>query len=196
MNTLTIERKTCAICGQDCSNQARFKDGFDQYYHQSCHEQSKKAELALAKPSLPKRRTCKSCNRAVAPGAHHCKDCEQNLRNRKRFPSKTRKPIETETDENPLSPAFMASLLIVPALSMIPLVGPILVAGSILLAVLHLVVEAFREHIAWGIMVALSSFLPILWMAFVVIHWDRAKRPFILLLVGTGTIVYQMANAG
>lgn len=113
------------------------------------------------------------------------------------MPTKAKRVVESDEHEEPLSAMFLMSLLIVPALALVPVpLGPILIVATVLLGWLHLVVQAFREHIAWGVLVVLSSFLPILWMAFVVIHWDRAKRPFLLLLAGTGTFAYQLVKFG
>ena len=54
----------------------------------------------------------------------------------------------------------------------------ILIVGKI-----WLLVEAFRQHILWGIGCLL---LPVVDLVFLIVHWHRAWRPVLLMLVGYG----------
>jgi len=44
-----------------------------------------------------------------------------------------------------------------------------------------LIVTAFREGLLWGLGCLL---LPIVSLAFVIMHWDEAKKPFLVNLLG------------
>ena len=59
----------------------------------------------------------------------------------------------------------------------------IVVAGLavVLLGLLWLIVRAFRTKIWWGLAVL---FLPGAVLVYLVKHWDRARRPFVVVLVG------------
>lgn len=46
---------------------------------------------------------------------------------------------------------------------------------------IQLLIEAFKEHILWGLAV---FFTGIGGLIFTVMHWDRAGRPFLLNLAG------------
>jgi hypothetical protein len=53
--------------------------------------------------------------------------------------------------------------------------------GVFALGSLWLIVEAFREHVGWGLAVLL---LPIATLAFLVHAWQRAKQPFLYQIYG------------
>jgi len=42
-------------------------------------------------------------------------------------------------------------------------------------------VAAFKESVWWGLG---SLFVPIIWLIFVIVHWARAKKGFLLQLAG------------
>jgi uncharacterized membrane protein len=46
---------------------------------------------------------------------------------------------------------------------------------------LWLMLEAFREHILWGLG---YIFIPLVGLVFVFMHWDKAKKPFLWLVAG------------
>ncbi len=58
------------------------------------------------------------------------------------------------------------------------------VIGSI--AGIWLLIEAFRVSILWGLG---SIFIPLVPIIFVILHWDRARKPFLWSLLGTVLIV-------
>ncbi len=58
------------------------------------------------------------------------------------------------------------------------------VIGSI--AGIWLLIEAFRVSILWGLA---SIFIPLVPIIFVILHWDRARKPFLWSLLGTVLIV-------
>lgn len=60
-------------------------------------------------------------------------------------------------------------------------------------AQLWMLVRAFQESILWGLGMLL---LPILTLFFLAAHWDRAKQPFLLNLLGIGLIIVGYVNAG
>lgn len=45
-----------------------------------------------------------------------------------------------------------------------------------------LLVRGFRESIWWGLAMI---FLPFAWLIFVAVHWDEAKKPFLIQVLGT-----------
>ncbi len=71
----------------------------------------------------------------------------------------------------------------------------LLVVGYILLGVggLWLIITAFQTSIGWGLGSLL--FWPVA-LAFVVMHWDTAKKPFLTELVGIPFLVGGMFLAG
>lgn len=63
-----------------------------------------------------------------------------------------------------------------------------LLLGALVILVggIWFIVEAFRENLLWGLGVL---FLPILPLVFLILHWRRAKDPFVLQLYGIGIIL-------
>lgn len=59
----------------------------------------------------------------------------------------------------------------------------ILVIGSIIAVVggLMLLIETFRESVVWGLA---SLFIGPVSLIFVILHWDVAKKPFLIQLAG------------
>jgi hypothetical protein len=69
----------------------------------------------------------------------------------------------------------------------------LLVVGLIIAAVggIWLLVVAFQESILWGLG---SLFIPLVGLVFVIMHWEVAKKPFLIniggaVLIGLGTIM-------
>jgi hypothetical protein len=64
----------------------------------------------------------------------------------------------------------------------------LLVVGLAVAAVggIWLIVVAFQESVLWGLG---SLFIPLVGLAFVISHWDAAKRPFLINLGGALLIV-------
>ena len=60
--------------------------------------------------------------------------------------------------------------------------------GSIvvLIGAIWIIVEAFKTSILWGIGTLL---LPIITLIFVFMHWDDAKKPFMIYLAGIALVV-------
>jgi hypothetical protein len=59
-------------------------------------------------------------------------------------------------------------------------------AVGIIAGAVGLLVAAFRESFVWGLGCLL---LPIVGLLFMVLHWDRARKPFLLKLAGVGIVV-------
>lgn len=59
----------------------------------------------------------------------------------------------------------------------------LLILGLILAVIGHIgiLIEAFKEGIAWGLGTLL---VPIVALIFVVLHWQETKKPFLLSLAG------------
>ncbi len=55
-----------------------------------------------------------------------------------------------------------------------------------MLSYLWLIVEGFKEHVLWGIGILLVPFVPLI---FTIMHWQRAKKPFLINVVSTILIV-------
>lgn len=63
--------------------------------------------------------------------------------------------------------------------------GTLLVIIGLIIAIvagIWLLIVAFQESILWGLG---SILLPIITLIFVVVHWDVAKKPFLIQMVGT-----------
>jgi hypothetical protein len=61
-----------------------------------------------------------------------------------------------------------------------------------------LLVVAFQESVLWGLG---SLFIPLVGLAFVISHWDAAKRPFLVnigggLLIALGTVMSGSGHEG
>jgi len=71
--------------------------------------------------------------------------------------------------------------------------GMILYVLGIIVAIgggLWLLVEAFREGLGWGLACLL---IPLVTLAFVFTHWDRAQRPFLVQVAGWGLVLLSLA---
>lgn len=62
-----------------------------------------------------------------------------------------------------------------------------------LIAFFWLVIVGFRRHWGWGLAV---FFVPFALLVFAIMYWEDAKKPFLLYLVTTIVIVYQVVNLG
>ncbi|AKS41148.1 hypothetical protein WM2015_767 [Wenzhouxiangella marina] len=71
----------------------------------------------------------------------------------------------------------------------------IVVAGGLLLlvAAIWFLVVAFQEHILWGLGCLL---LPFVSLVFLVMHWDKAGRPFLYQLAGWAILLLGSFLAG
>lgn len=68
-----------------------------------------------------------------------------------------------------------------------------LVAGLVLaVASIWLLVEAFKVHILWGLG---SIFVPFVSIVFVVMHWGKAKKPFLISLAAGVVMAIAMVPA-
>ncbi|MBN1917461.1 MAG: hypothetical protein JW889_06090 [Verrucomicrobia bacterium] len=76
-----------------------------------------------------------------------------------------------------------------------PLVIGLLVVGGIVAAIggLWFVVVAFGEGVGWGLGVMI---LPAVGLIFLVMHWDDAKQPFFVQLLGGGIIFGSLLLGG
>ena len=81
-------------------------------------------------------------------------------------------------------------LLSIPLLTMFDFVSFLAAFGVYLLGMVHLVVAGFRTSPVWGLLNILGFFVPLIWLAFVVIHWAHAKRTFYLMLVSGVSLMY------
>lgn len=71
---------------------------------------------------------------------------------------------------------------------------PMLLAKSLILVGIAIfiiggfwfLVAAFRESIFWGLA---CLFIPIVQIFFLIVHWQQARRPFFLQLLGFGMII-------
>ncbi|MEM6990146.1 MAG: hypothetical protein AAF721_06605 [Myxococcota bacterium] len=63
----------------------------------------------------------------------------------------------------------------------------------LVIAVIWVIVQAFREHALWGLGVL---FIPVVWIVFVVLNWERSGRPFLLGLAATGALIVEALIAG
>lgn len=67
----------------------------------------------------------------------------------------------------------------------------LLILGLVLAFIggLWFLVAAFRESVLWGLA---CLFIPIVQLFFLIVHWDEAKKPFLLQLLGLAAIVIAM----
>jgi hypothetical protein len=65
--------------------------------------------------------------------------------------------------------------------------------GIIVIGGLGLLIAAFKESILWGIGCILLSPVSIV---FLVLHWEEAKNPFLLQLVGIGLLLVSTVLGG
>ena len=65
----------------------------------------------------------------------------------------------------------------------------VILLGALLLVIgfLWFVIAAFQESVLWGLGVL---FVPFVHLIFLVLGWDRAKRPFFLQLVGLALVLF------
>jgi hypothetical protein len=63
----------------------------------------------------------------------------------------------------------------------VPAIVMVISALTFFIGSILFLVEAFREHILWGLA---CVFLPIVALIFLCLHWKVAKRPFIIKMVG------------
>jgi hypothetical protein len=74
------------------------------------------------------------------------------------------------------------------------IVGGILMCiGAALIGAVWFIVTVFREDVVWGI---ICLIVPIAGLAFVVKHWDEAKRPFLIKIAGLAMIFLGSDLAG
>ena len=73
--------------------------------------------------------------------------------------------------------------------------GLVMVVGGILVLVggVWLLVEAFMESIWWGLAYV---FIPFASLLFLILHWERAGKPFLISLGGGALIVLAMFAMG
>ncbi len=55
-----------------------------------------------------------------------------------------------------------------------------------LVGAIMILIQAFKEHILWGIGCILFNPISIV---FVILHWDRTKKPFFIYLTGVVLII-------
>jgi len=64
------------------------------------------------------------------------------------------------------------------------IIGGILAAiGGIIMLIYGIIIliKAFKEHILWGLG---YIFIPFCALVFVIMHWDKCKKPFLMSLLG------------
>jgi len=71
----------------------------------------------------------------------------------------------------------------------------LIVLGMLLafLGGIFLLVEAFKEHILWGIA---CLFLPPASLVFMLLHWRVAKKPALMELTGFAIVIYCLMAGG
>jgi uncharacterized membrane protein HdeD (DUF308 family) len=64
----------------------------------------------------------------------------------------------------------------------------LLVVGGIVMFVggILLLVAAFKENVLWGLGCLLVPFVS---LVFLIMHWDKAKKPFFIQLIGLGITI-------
>lgn len=68
-------------------------------------------------------------------------------------------------------------------------VGALVIAGAVICVIssLWFIIAGFAESVGWGI--ALILFNGIAGLAFLILHWDRAKSPVLTYLLGIGLMI-------
>lgn len=77
-----------------------------------------------------------------------------------------------------------------------PIVGLILLFVGLVISLvggIMLLIKAFQTSVLWGLG---SIFVPFVSLIFVITHWDIAKRPFLISLVGAVILIIGSALAG
>ena len=71
----------------------------------------------------------------------------------------------------------------------------LMAAGAIvgLIGWIGVLLLAFRESTVWGI---LSLLIGIVWLIYAIMHWDEAKKPFLLSLGGSILMILGSVLAG
>ena len=69
--------------------------------------------------------------------------------------------------------------------------GVLMIIGGILALIggLWFLVAAFKESVLWGLAV---FFLPFVGLIFLILHWDKAAKPFLVELLGAGLFIAGM----
>jgi hypothetical protein len=68
-------------------------------------------------------------------------------------------------------------------------VGMILIALGVIVSFvgfIRLLVVTFQESILWGLG---CLFVPFVWVIFLIMHWDKAGKPFLIELAGVVTMI-------
>lgn len=60
---------------------------------------------------------------------------------------------------------------------------------ALAIATIALVVQGFRRHYVWGLAIL---FVPFSVAAFALLHWDRARRPFLLWAGATAALTIEI----
>ncbi len=58
--------------------------------------------------------------------------------------------------------------------------------GLILIGFVFFLIAAFRESVLWGLAVLI---FPVTQIFFLIVHWERAKHPFFIMLYGIGAVL-------
>lgn len=193
MNTMTTKSKTCAICSTDCSNTPRYKDEAGHYFHKACYDEKRLTDLYIAASS------------SMASSSHHVASIlSESKSDENRFSKSRTHPVHSDRtslhskkervtsgiDFTSDSVFLIGLLLSIPLLTMFHFVSFLLALGVYLLGMIHLVVAGFRISPVWGILNIVGFFVPIIWLAFVVIHWEYSKRTFYLMCVSGVSLTY------
>jgi hypothetical protein len=64
--------------------------------------------------------------------------------------------------------------------------------GLILIGAAWFLISAFQESILWGLGVV---FIPLVWLAFLIVEWPAARRPFLWQLTGLILVIGGVALA-
>lgn len=72
-------------------------------------------------------------------------------------------------------------------LSLLATVFVLLGLGAVLVGYFQFIVEAWRKHALWAIG---CFFFPLVSLAFLILNWKHAKKPFVLQVAGFGVIVF------
>lgn len=88
---------------------------------------------------------------------------------------------------------FMGLLLTVPLMSLFGETSLYIATCVFLVAVIRMVLTGFRINPVWGILNLSGFYFPVLWLAFGVLNWHRAKREF-LFAVAAGACIFYLSQ--
>jgi len=88
---------------------------------------------------------------------------------------------------------FMGLLLTIPLMSLFGETSLYIATGVFLVAVIRMVLTGFRINPVWGVLNLSGFYFPVLWLAFGLLNWRRAKREF-LFAVAAGACIFYLSQ--